>query len=193
MKMDTIRFKKPEEGYAPSDDSWLLAHAIEDEDVRGKKCVDMGCGSGIQTAALLLGGAQSVRSIDLNPSAITVTKKMIDTYFPHAQTECTLGNLFEGVKGKFDVIVFNPPYVPSEELKWMEVDGGEEGREVIDRFLSQFPKHLGEKGVCLLLVSSLNGIEDIQTRLRTRHFQTRVVASLKLSFEALHILKIERA
>jgi release factor glutamine methyltransferase len=75
----------------------------------------------------------------------------------------------------------------------MEVDGGEEGREVIDRFLSQFPKHLGEKGVCLLLVSSLNGIEDIQTRLRTRHFQTRVVASLKLSFEALHILKIERA
>ncbi len=193
MKLETIRFKKPDEGYAPSDDSWLLAHAIENENVRGKKCLDMGCGSGIQTAALLLGGAESVHAIDLNPAAIRTTQKMIETYFANAHTQCTLGNLFEGVKGKYDVIVFNPPYVPSDELKWMEVDGGEEGREVINRFMSQFPKHLGETGMCLLLVSSLNGIENIQTTLHKRHFKTKVVSSLKLSFEALHVIKIEWA
>jgi release factor glutamine methyltransferase len=193
MDMNTIRFKKPEEGYAPGDDSWLLAHAIENEKVNGKKCLDMGCGSGIQTAALLLGGAESVHSIDLNPFAIQTTQKMIETYFAKTKTQCTLGNLFEGVKGKYDVIVFNPPYVPSDELKWMEVDGGNEGREVIDRFMSQFPKHLGEKGMCLLLVSSLNGIETIQAVLHKRHFQTKIVSSLKLSFEALHVIKIEWA
>ena len=191
MKLETIRFKKPDEGYAPSDDSWLLAHAIESENVRGKKCLDMGCGSGIQTAALLIGGAERVHAIDLHPSAIATTSKMIETYFPNTHAQCTRGDLFEGIKGKFDVIVFNPPYVPSDELKWMEVDGGEKGREVINRFMSQFPKHLGEKGICLLLASSLNGIENIQAALHKRPFKTRVIGSLKLSFEALHVLKIE--
>jgi release factor glutamine methyltransferase len=185
-----IRFKKPEEGYAPSDDSWLLANALEKENFQGKKCLDMGCGSGIQTAALLLGGAEHVTCVDINSSAIFVTQKMVQTYFPHAKVEYVEGNLFEHVKGKFDVMVFNPPYVPSDEMKWMEVDGGKEGREVIDKFMSQFPKHLKENGSCFLLVSSLNGIDDVQFRLQKRHLKSKVVAQLKLSFEELYILKI---
>lgn len=194
MKLEDIRFKQPDNGYAPREDSWLLASMIQkfENEIRGKKALDMGCGSGIQTAALLLAGAARVTCVDRNPAALRATEKIMAKQFDKSKINTLESNLFTGVKGTFDVIVFNPPYVPSDEIKWMEVDGGKKGREVIDRFLDSFPPHLNQNGFVLLLESSLNGRTITHTRMKKAGFAATIVAREKLAFEELVVYKIER-
>lgn len=191
MDLDAIRFEEPINGYSPREDSWLLANAIPS--VSGKKCMDMGCGSGIQTASLLKNNAKSVTCVDRNPNALNTTGKMVEKYFPDATIHYIESFLFENVKGRFDVIVFNPPYVPSDDIKWIETDGGKKGREIIDAFLDQLSKHLNPGGECYLLQTSLNGVTTTQTKLTKLGLKGIVVARKKISFEELLVWKITHA
>lgn len=195
-KIDTISFHAPKNGYAPAEDSWLLAHAIEKykKYFHQKKCLDMGCGSGIQTAALLLNDAATVTCADVNEDALRTTKEMVEKNFPEKKSTVNYVRsfLFENVSptSKFDCIVFNPPYVPSETIKWVEVDGGKKGREVIDAFLTQLPAHLNAGGVCFLLQTSLNSLFLTRKKCSAKGLSVRVVAKQKLAFEELLVVKL---
>ncbi len=196
IKFEDMNFKQPQNGYAPREDSWLLAKTVQEcartflEKRFIKKALDMGCGSGIQTAALCLSGAKEVMCVDIERSAITAALQMAERYFPHIKIESIQGDLFEHVKGKFDVIVFNPPYVPSEEIKWRDTDGGKKGREIIDRFLVKLPIFLKTNGFCLMLQSSLNGIEMTQQKITKIGLKGEIVLREKLFFEELIVWKI---
>ncbi|MEK6902631.1 MAG: HemK2/MTQ2 family protein methyltransferase, partial [archaeon] len=172
--------------------SWLLANHLPD--VSGKKCLDMGSGSGIQTIALLNNGAASVTCVDVNIHALAATKKIVEHVFRDATVRYVESNLFEKVdrEERFDVITFNPPYVPSEEIKWMETDGGKKGRETIDRFLEQFSPFLAPKGTVFLLQTSLNGIQTTEQKLKRMKMNAKIIARKKLSFEELLVWKITR-
>ncbi len=194
MKLEDIRFEQPVKGYAPREDSWLLAQAIQQNKkyVAGKHCLDMGCGSGIQTATLILYGAKTVTCVDINESALKISKKMIETNFTNAKVTFTQSNLFEKIKKSktFDVIVFNPPYVPSEKIKWVEVDGGKKGREVIDVFLAQLTSRLTKNGVCFLLQSSLNGNKTTQNKCNQLGLQAKIILKEKIFMEMLVVFEI---
>ena len=77
-------------------------------------------------------------------------------FFFQVTVQCIESNLFSAIEsthaGKIDVLIFNPPYVPTEseevfgngiEAAWA---GGIDGREVIDRFIPFLP-------VCLVFVT----------------------------------------
>lgn len=195
MKLETIPFPAPRNGYAPAEDSWLLAQTIQqhEKQIRGKKCMDMGCGNGIQTAALLLSGAEQLTCVDVNEDALAQTRKMVEKNFPEKKEKMNYVHsfLFETLnKQKFDCIVFNPPYVPSESIQWVEVDGGKKGREIIDAFLDTLSGHLAEKGVCFLLQTSLNSLYLTRKKCKEKGLACRVVARQKISFEELCVLRI---
>ena len=197
MTLNEMSFPAPHKGYAPAEDSWLLARAIEKNAlvVREKKCLDMGCGNGIQTAALLLHGAAHVTSVDVNEDALTQTRKIVEKYFPENKKNVHYVSsfLFNSLnQKKFDFIVFNPPYVPSETIKWVEVDGGKKGREIIDVFLDTLSDHLARGGVCFLLQTSLNSTYLTRKKCAEKGMKCRVVAREKLAFEELLVLKIMR-
>lgn len=91
------------------------------------------------------------------------------------------------IKGKFDLIVFNPPYLPSEEEKidgYIDVawDGGPSGRAIINRFLDQVNDYLTEEERILLLVSSLTGIEQVIARMESLGFVVDEIMSEKHFF-----------
>lgn len=183
------------EVYSPSDDSFLLVECIKKEDLSNKSCLDMGCGSGVESEAMLLAGAKSVLAVDINPNALAETKKRIKTSFPghiFKLFKSKKSNLFSNVKNKFDFISFNPPYVPSDEIKWVDLDGGKEGREIIDKFIPQAKKHLNKNGVLLLLITSLNKPSAVKKILKENGFSVRVVGRKKLFFECLFVLKCIR-
>ncbi|MFH0970831.1 MAG: HemK2/MTQ2 family protein methyltransferase [Candidatus Diapherotrites archaeon] len=191
ISLENIPFSSPQKGYAPREDSWLLAHHLPN--AKGKKCLDMGCGSGIQTAALLVNEAEEVWCVDINQDALEKTKKIVEKYFPGKKTHYVQSNLFETILNeKFDIIVFNPPYVPSEKIKWMEVDGGKKGREIIDAFIEKIPYHLNEKGECYLLQSSLNGIPITEKKIRKHGMNGVIIARQKIAFEELIIFRISK-
>ena len=67
--------------------------------------------------------------------------------------ETVFGNLFEPLENrKFDVILFNTPYLPTEENDIIDddlnyaFDGGADGRKVIDPFLYEVKNHLNDNG-----------------------------------------------
>lgn len=198
VTLEKMSFPAPRNGYAPAEDSWLLAHAIEknSNQLRGKKCLDMGCGNGIQTAALLLSGAKHVTSVDVNEDALAQTQKIVEKYFSEKKSTVNYVRsfLFEKISPTtpFDYIVFNPPYVPSETIKWVEVDGGKKGREIIDAFLDRLNVHLTPQGGCFLLQTSLNSIYLTRKKCAEKGLKCRIVARQKVAFEELLILKIAK-
>ena len=101
--------------YQPREDSFLLAYSIDKKDVEGKMCLDVGCGSGIQAVNLGLLGARGVLAVDLNENALEITKKNAEEL--SLKIETRRSDLFESVKESFSVVVFNPPYLPSDKIE----------------------------------------------------------------------------
>lgn len=74
-----------------------------------------------------------------------------------------LSDLFENIQQKFDVILFNAPYIIdadgsklgifNDELARERWSGGETGMETINRFLEFLPEYLSESGYGLLGVN----------------------------------------
>jgi release factor glutamine methyltransferase len=94
-----------------------------------------------------------------------------------------------GLRGPFDVIAFNPPYLegpPSDPIEraWQ---GGEAGSEVAVRFLSDLPRVLGPGGRAYLLLSRANAPAR---SLAETAFAARVVATKALFFERLEVLEL---
>lgn len=82
------------------------------------------------------------------------------------------GDLFEPVScEKFDLIISNPPYIPTHELGYLEdsvrlyepviaLDGGERGLDFYDRILREAPKHMNIGGLLALEIGYNQG-EDL--------------------------------
>lgn len=184
--------------YSPAEDSWLLEECILKERLSSKRCLDIGTGSGIQSAALFRAGAGEVVAVDINPAALVAAKNCVEKYQSvsgagKSKFSAVESDLFEKISGLFDLIIFNPPYVPSDGIKWKDLDGGEKGRAVIDRFLKDFPKHLSNNGAVLLLLSSLNLPDEIISGLKRKGFKAEIAGRKKLFFEELLVLRISKA
>ena len=186
-------FVAESEAYTPREDSFLLKECLEQELERNKGLrtgLDLGFGTGIQGLAMAQKGLKVV-CVDLNPKAVENAKQN----FKRAGLKAKFkeSDLFSNIKEKFDLIAFNPPYLPSDRVKFKELEGGKGGREVLDKFLDRFPEHLNEKGVCLFLQSSLNRVKKTEQKLKQAGLKFEVVGSKKLFFEELFVFKAWRA
>ena len=169
--------------YQASEDSFLLEQNVPNE-LTGKAVLEIGCGSGIISIVAAKNGG-NVTAVDINPEAVNATKRLAE--LSGLKIKALQSDLFSKVTGKFDLIVFNPPYVACEnerldgEEAWV---GGKDGREIIDVFLKEFKKHLTHGGVALLLISSQNKMKN-----ELEHDNWRCVDFLKLDDEELFIMK----
>ena len=124
--------------------------------------LDLCCGSGALAVSMSLEfpGAQ-VHAADLSPDALAVPAKNAELL--GASVTLHQGDLFAAVPEiAFDVIVSNPPYIPSadcltlqEEVRrepMMALDGGTDGLDFYRRIASDVPNFLRPGGVLLLEV-----------------------------------------
>ena len=191
--LDGEEFVAESEAYTPREDSFLLKSCLEQELERNKglkTALDLGCGTGIQGLVMAKKGLKVV-CVDVNSKAL----ENAGQNFKRAglKAEFKESDLFSKIEGKFDLIAFNPPYLPSDRLKFKDLEGGKEGREILDLFLEQFPAHLNEKGVCLFLQSSLNRVKVTEEKLESQGLKFEIVGRKKLFFEELLVFKAWRA
>jgi release factor glutamine methyltransferase len=173
--------------YEPAEDSHLLEKEIVKYS-KGKKVLDMGCGSGIQGDSALRNGASTVLFVDIDEDVVVdLGEKGYDV---------VKSDLFSNVKEKYDLIVFNPPYLPKDDREDSESErvtsGGMKGDEIIVRFLEDAFEHLNEEGVVLLLVSSLTPRDNIEKVLKVEGVGKKVIAREKISMEELEVWEIKR-
>jgi release factor glutamine methyltransferase len=186
-------FYVSQEVYEPAEDTFLLAEnlVVNENDV----VLDMGTGCGI-LGILATKKAKKVVATDINPHAVNCTKANAGQNGVLAKMDIRLGNLFEPVKKneKFDVIIFNAPYLPtseSEKKSWIGKAwaGGQSGRDIIEPFLSEAPKCLKKKGRIFLVQSSLSDIDRTIRRFKESGLDATVIAEKKFPFEIIVVIK----
>nr|AAU82441.1 HemK related protein [uncultured archaeon GZfos17F1]QNO49226.1 release factor glutamine methyltransferase [Methanosarcinales archaeon ANME-2c ERB4]QNO49251.1 release factor glutamine methyltransferase [Methanosarcinales archaeon ANME-2c ERB4] len=180
--------------YEPAEDSYLLIDAALNEIVGSNqrlRIIEIGTGSGIVTAAMMRDAPEHrYAATDISPHAVACAKAN--------RVPVVRADLFSGIRGRFDLIVFNAPYLPTAPDEcvdgWLDYawNGGDNGRVVIDRFFVQAPAFLADHGSILLLFSSLTGIEAVRERMASAGLLVREVASVRCPGERLVVLRGSR-
>jgi release factor glutamine methyltransferase len=183
-------FQDCDEVYAPREDTFLLIKAIE---VSGhEKVLEIGCGSGLVSLHLAKAGAE-VWAVDVNPAAVECTRRAAAAN--HIPVQVGISDLFSEVRGRFDLIVFNPPYLKEDEHPLNAIDrswaGGRTGTEVLGRFLREAPDHLAPDARILVVVSSHMDQQALAGHLEG--YQQRMLLSERIFFEELRVLELRCA
>jgi release factor glutamine methyltransferase len=95
-------------------------------------------------------------------------------------------------RGIFDLVVINPPYLPSEEIVDRAVDGGNGGFEVASHFLDEADRVLAYEGRILILLSSETSFSDFATYCRKKELSFEPIRSKSLFFEQLTVYEIKK-
>jgi release factor glutamine methyltransferase len=182
-------FRLLDEVYDPGEDSYLLLEAALKEARPGDKVLEVGTGSGV-ISMFVKDVAASVVATDINPYACKNARLN--------GIEVARADLYNGICGRFDLVIFNPPYLPTSEeerLKsWLDraFDGGPTGRDEIARLLEHADRILAPGGRILTVISTLTGVGEIMKMFAGRGFRSREVASEKVPFEKLLVLKFTK-
>jgi release factor glutamine methyltransferase len=177
--------------YQPREDSYLLQKHVKDY-CKGN-VLEIGTGSGI-LALEAAKFADKVLAVDINPEAVAFVQKNVKQQ-NLKNVKVIESDLFSKVSGKFDLIIFNPPYLPDPEKDYardIALDGGKKGYELIERFLDDVNSYLVEKGKILLLFSSLSKIKRVHEILDRNLFEFKEIDKLKIGFEELYVYVIKK-
>lgn len=102
------------------DTETLVETVLNEQKNRNISVLDMCTGSGCIAVSLkALGGYARVAAADISPEALEVAEKNAGTY-PVEFRQSDMFAAFEPGRDMFDVIVSNPPYIPSEVIRGLE-------------------------------------------------------------------------
>lgn len=184
------------EVYEPAEDTFLILKEIK-EYAHGN-ILDMGTGSGV-LALEAAKKADYVIGLDINEDAINYARqkagfKQVDNIeFHHSD----LFSYFKKNPMKFDLIIFNPPYLPKDKREPFEsalaTAGGKKGYEILDRFFSKASSFLNPFGKILVLFSSLTGKDKVHDIIESYGFNYQKLAELGLFGETLFVYVAEKS
>ena len=177
--------------YVPAEDSYLLAENLQIKE--GQSVLEIGTGSGI-VAMYASRLTDKITVTDINFDACELARKNFRKN-NIKNIEILWGNMFEVVGNrKFDVILFNTPYLPTEEDEVLDntinyaFDGGLNGRKVIDLFLNEVKNHLNDGGIVQMIQSSLSGNDETLSKLDELGFIAEIAASEHFFFEDITLI-----
>ncbi|MEM4201114.1 MAG: methyltransferase domain-containing protein [Nitrososphaerales archaeon] len=171
------------EAYRPREDSLLLANIVES--ISANLALEIGCGVGFVLESL----AQRcvfVVGIDLDKDSLSQAKiRLKEKGLTNFEVIC--GSSAEPFIGEvFDLIVFNPPYLPSLTIEDRAVDGGYRGVEVSLEWLKECKRVVKAGGKVLLISSSLASQNDLTQGAQALGFKMKLLASKHLFYEDLY-------
>lgn len=150
---------------------WLKSHP------HGQRMVDVGTGSGCIAAAIAANHPKiNLIACDRSLAALRVARKNFRIHHLEDRIFSLASDLLSALTGPFDLICANLPYIPTEDLKALDVarhepsmalDGGADGLDLIDRLLAQAVGCLAPEGRILLEIEYRQGSS---AQKRARHY-----------------------
>lgn len=125
-------------------DTYFLARTTIRRPVRA--ALDLCTGAGVH-AILAAGSVERAVGVDINRRAVNFAR--LNAMLNDAWNAVFLeGDLFSPVGGeRFDLVLANPPFVPSPVYELAYRDGGPSGADVLRRIVSSLPDFLSSDGV----------------------------------------------
>lgn len=176
--------------YQPAEDSYLMSRILKEqlpfllEKNPDLKFLEIGAGSGIHLETAYNSGVkkENIFSSDIDKNSVNHCNLL--------GFNCVHSDLFENIKGKYNIIIFNPPYLPEDSREPKDsaiaTTGGKKGNEIILRFLYEAKNHLEKDGKIFLITSSLS--EDVN--FKELRYKEKEVGCEKLFFERLCIWEL---
>ncbi|MFH1398610.1 MAG: HemK2/MTQ2 family protein methyltransferase [Candidatus Woesearchaeota archaeon] len=175
--------------YEPREDSFLLKEQVC-KYARGR-VLDMGTGTGILAFAAAQ-QAESVVAADISTKALEYAEKEAKRL--GLKIDFVDSDLFAAIGGKFDLIIFNPPYLPQDKgMVDSEIYGGKHGYELIERFLIDAKDFLKDDGKILLLFSRLTNKNRVDSVIEENLYTSELVAERYMFFETLYVYLINKS
>lgn len=146
--------------------------------------LDIGCGSGLYTLAMLAEGARKVTALDVNPAALRFTKlNARRNGLPLELLACAASDITcYSAAQPFDLVVTNPPHLPSDEAYADEngmnqaLIGCADGRFVYDLVIDRAAELVAPDGLLLMAYSSLTNVPQTTARVAAFGFGSRELA-----------------
>ena len=127
--------------------------------LRGKSVLEIGSGSGVLSLFSIWKGAKNVMAIDINPEAVKNTKLNIERHGLYGRINSKKSNLFDSINSKFDVILWNYPFVhvSKKRLSLKERAVFDHNYNSLKKFASSAKNFLNKEGFFLVGFSSTMG------------------------------------
>ena len=169
----------------PRPDTEILVEEVLKNLMGDERVLDMCTGSGCILIACDKADSASgfnIRSgtgVDISVKALEVAKENAKKHGAD-NLEFIQGDLFENVRGEYDLIVSNPPYIPGRDIPDLDpevrdfdplcaLDGGEDGLSFYRRIAEGAPDHLKKDGTIYLEIG-YNQAEDVSKILEEKGF-----------------------
>lgn len=175
-----MRLLVPPGVFRPISDTRLLARCARPL-APNARVLDLCTGSGALAVDAALHGAAHVTAVDISRRATAAAR--LNGALNGVRVRARRGDLLAAVPGeRFDLIVSNPPYVPSADggvprrglaRAW---DAGPEGRDLLDRILREAPGALAPGGSLLVVHSSVCGERATLERMAAAGLEAGVAA-----------------
>ncbi len=179
--------------YSPMEDSQLLAAAVEK--YAYGNVLDMGTGSGIQaiTAAKKM-EVKSVVAADVNDDALKYAAAAAEKEKVAVKITFAKSDLFSNIKGKFDTIIFNPPYLPQDKgIEDAAIYGGRHGYELLQRFIGGCVDYLADNGIVLIVFSSRTNKQKVDEAIERSCLDFKELGQKHIFFETLYTYFIRKS
>jgi release factor glutamine methyltransferase len=179
--------------YQPQDDSRLLVDAMQQSGlIPHRRVLDLCTGSGFVAIAAAEMGCTSVTAFDICPHAVRCSQG--NAAVAGVEVDVREGSWI-GALGctPFEVVVSNPPYVPTPPDGAIEVisssagpswawNAGSDGRLILDPLCASASSLLCDGGSMLLVQSAFAGVQRSLESLRTTGLEAEVIASQLIPF-----------
>ncbi|MEW2268884.1 methyltransferase [Streptomyces sp. SID685] len=191
-----IEVTDPTEVLFPTDCGLSLVAALDGEhglDLQGVRALDIGCGSGLYTVALLAAGAAHVTALDINAAseaetAANVARNGLDM----DRLSCVTADLTTYAPGRtFDLVVTNPPHLPYDPSYATDngletaLVAGRNGRLLYDAVVARIDDLLAPGGRLIMAHSSLADVPRTIADLELRGYEWRALEACEMDIPLL--------
>lgn len=122
-----------------------------------QRVLDMGTGSGV-SALLAARAGSDVVAVDINPEAVECARANAEANGVSDRIRFVEGDLFEGVEGRFDLIIFDPPFRWFEPRDLLERSHADADYRTLTSFMQKAPHRLRENGRIIMNFGSSGDI-----------------------------------
>lgn len=165
--------------YVSSEDSALLRESLRE--YSGGVCLEIGAGNGGGLILLSERFGLTVGTDIRPPSFFEGTGRF--EFVVADSASCFR-------QESFDLVAFNPPYLPSEGLLDRAVDGGEGGEAVSLRFLEDAMRVVKRNGKIVMLLSTENPVAPVERLCEEGGFEMKLVGERHLFYESLSVYEV---
>lgn len=177
------------EPYLPGEDTFLLADIIDR--YPAKNSLEIGVGRGVITSYLAK-MSDYVVGVDISVYAIKETGRVLAELELLQKVDLLMADAATSLTPEsFDLVVFNPPYLPSEETTDRSVDGGRGGILVPVQWFTASLVVVKKAGRVLMVLSTASKLEEAIS-IFSKKCSVKIVARRRLFFEELVVLEITR-